>query len=155
MEKRNNFRRVKNFFNSKLEKIGYNGVFGAADFKRVCEGLMPVQRKRLENICSGQFQNLMKKGSIICIGIAYPEHAIDCIDVRLNSGTVDKSAWNLYAREYHTLNRLLNTISENIAEHFGGKPISATMEGITVKNVEDYYRMTISHRVIAENAGFG
>ena len=54
----------------------------------------------------------MKDGSIICIGIAYPEHAIDCIDVRLNDGTVDKDAWNVYAREYHKINSLLNKISE-------------------------------------------
>jgi len=154
MEKMN-FQRLRNFFDEELSGIGYDGVVGIAEFRRVYCDLMPIQRSKLEGFCHGQFKILMKKGSIICIGIAYPEQVIDCIDVRLDDRMVDKKAWNTYAREYHKLNRLLNDISKGIANRFGGIPIAATVEGIAVRNVEDYYGMTISHRVIAENAGLG
>jgi epoxyqueuosine reductase QueG len=116
---------------------------------------MPVQRGRLKDICDDRFHDLGKNGSIICIGVAYPEYAIDCIDVRLSNGTVDKDAWNVYAREYHKLNRFLNDISEGLAGLFSGLFIPATVEGIAVKNVEQYYDMTVSHRVVAEKAGLG
>jgi epoxyqueuosine reductase QueG len=157
VKKRQNFQIIKSFFNGELAKIGYDGIIGVTDFKRVYDNLMPIQRNKLQSICGDKFQTFMKNGSIICIGIAYPEHTIDCIDVRLSDGTVDKATWNIYAREYHKLNRVLNTISKNIAESFGGIPIPATLEGLisNVKNVEEYYGMTVSHRVIAENAGLG
>ncbi len=88
----------------------------------------------------------MKNGSIIRIGIAFPKYAINSIDVRLNDGSIDKNAWNVYAREYHKINRFLNDILREIADSFGGIPIPATIEGIVVKSVEEYYGMTISHR---------
>jgi epoxyqueuosine reductase len=154
MEKMNS-QRLRNFFDMELGEIGYDGVVRVAEFRQVYCDLMPIQRSKLEDFCHGQLKILMKKGSIVCIGIAYPEHVIDCIDVRLDDGTIDKKAWNIYAREYHKLNRLLNEISKGIADRFEGIPIPATVEGIAVRNVEDYYRMTISHRVIAENAGLG
>ena len=155
MERVRNFQKVKSFFGRKLEEIGCDGIVGVAKFKKVYDVLMPVQRSKLEDICGYRFQNLMRNGSIICMGIAYPEHVIDCIDVRMDNGTADKDAWNTYAREYHRLNRFLNAISEGIADLFGGLPIPATVEGIVVKNVEEYYGMTVSHRVVAESAGLG
>jgi len=155
MERTRNSDRLGTFFGEKLAKIGYDGVIGVADFKKVYDELMPNQRGKLEDICSDHFQDLRKNGSIICIGITYPEHAIDCIDVRLSNGTADKHAWNTYAREYHKLNSFLNAISADISDHFEGVLIPATVEGVAVKNVEDYYGMTVSHRVIAENAGLG
>ncbi len=98
----------------------------------------------------------MEQGSIISLGIAYPESIIDCINVRHN-GTFDKDQWNVYAREYQNLNRLLYDISRDIAIHFGGIPIPATLEGFAneVNHVEEYYGHTISHRVGAEQAGLG
>jgi len=157
VKKRQNFQNVKSFFNEELAKIGYNGVIGVAEFKKVYEDLMPIQKSKLQNTCGSQFQNLIKNGSIICIGIAYPEHIIDCINVKLSNRTVNKSAWNIYAREYNKLNKLLNITSKNIADNFGGISIPATVEGMIseVKDVEDYYGMTVSHRVVAENAGLG
>lgn len=155
MERTHNSQRLEVFFSKKLAGIGYDGVIGVADLKKVYEELMPVQRRKLEELCSEHFQGLQKNGSIICIGMAYPKLAIDCIDVRLSNGTVDKHAWNLYATEYHRLNSFLNTISTDISDHFEGVAIPATVEGIAVNNVEDYYEMTVSHRVIAENAGSG
>lgn len=150
-----NFELIKKFFDKKLSEIGYDGVLGVAKFFDVYNSLMPVQRKLLEDICGQRFSSYINNGSIICIGIAYPKYAIKSIDVRLNDGSVDKDAWNVYAREYHKINRFLNNISREIADSFVGIPIPATVEGVNVKSVEEYYGMTISHRVVAEHAGLG
>ena len=155
MERAHNSERLEIFFSEKLKGIGYDGAIGVADFKKVYDELMPVQRCKLKDLCGDHFQSLQKNGSIICIGIAYPKHAIDCIDVRLSNGTADKHTWNIYAREYHRLNSFLNAISTDISDHFEGVSIPATVEGIAVNDVEDYYKKTVSHRVIAENAGLG
>jgi epoxyqueuosine reductase QueG len=155
MERARNFGRLTAFLNSKFAETGYNGIVGVAGFRAVYDELMPIQKSTLEGICSGDFQGLLKDGSMICIGLAYPEHAIDCIDVRMENGAVDKHAWNIYAREYHKLNSLLNDFSRDVADRFEGIAIPATVERVAVKNVEDYYGMTVSHRVVAENAGLG
>jgi epoxyqueuosine reductase QueG len=155
MQSSRNSERLTIFINRKLAEIGYRGVVGVAEFKKVYDELMPVQKNKLRGICNDRFQGFQEEGSIICIGLAYPEHTIDCIDVRLSDGTADKHMWNLYAREYHKLNRFLNTISRDIADRFEGVSIPATVEGVAVKNVEEYYAMAISHRNIGENAGLG
>jgi epoxyqueuosine reductase QueG len=155
MQRSLNLERLEAFFRGKSAEMGRHGVVGVAEFKRVYGELMSVQRCKLEDICGGQLQRLLREGSIICVGLAYSEHAIDCIDVRLSDGTVDKDAWNVYAGEYHRLNRVLNIISKDIADRFGGVAVPATVEGIAVENVEDYYGMTVSHRVVAEDAGLG
>lgn len=155
MKRTQNFQRAKTFFSEKLAKINHDGVIGAASFKKVYDGLNLVQKNRLKALCTRHFENLRKNGSIICIGIAYPEHAIDCIGVRSSDGTVDRDAWNIYAREYHRLNRFLDNISSCLADLFDGVFVPATVEGITVESVEEYYGKTVSHRVIAENAGLG
>jgi epoxyqueuosine reductase len=155
MEKEENFQRAKSFFILELAARGYDGVIGAAEFNEVYVGLMSVQRTRLKDICGDHFQDLRKHGSIICIGIAYSEHAIDCIDLTLSSGTVDKDSWNVYATEYHKLNEFLNQVSKGLSDLLRGVLIPATVEGIAVKNVEQYYGMTVSHRVAAQEAGLG
>jgi hypothetical protein len=155
MERGQNFQKIKTFFERKLAEIGYYGVFGVAEFKKVYGALMSVQKVKLENICGEQFHDLITSGSFICIGIAFPEYAIDCIDARLSDRTIDRRRWNIYAEEYNKINGFLNAIAGEIADSFGGIPIQATVEGIKVKNVEEYYRMTVSHRVIAENGGLG
>jgi epoxyqueuosine reductase QueG len=155
MEKARNFQRAKAFFSEELAKIVYDGIIGAASFKKVYDGLSLAQKNRLKDLCDKRFEYLRKNGSIICIGIAYPEHAIDCIDVRLSDGTADRDTWNIYAREYHRLNGFLNNISKNLADLFDGIFIPATVEGIIIKSVEEYYEKTVSHRVVAEHAGLG
>jgi len=155
MERARNFQRAKILFNEKLAEIGYDGVIGATAFGKVYDGLNSIQRSRLKYLCGEHFQYLRGNGSVICIGIAYPEHAINCIDNRLGDRTADKDAWNVYAREYHRLNGFLNEISKDLADAFDGICIPATVEGIAVKNVEGYFAKTVSHRVIAENAGLG
>jgi epoxyqueuosine reductase QueG len=155
MERARNSQRAKTFFNEELAKIGYDGVIGSTSFKKVYDGLSLVQKNRLKDLCDERFEYLRKNGSIICIGIAYPEHVIDCIDVRSSDGTVDRDAWNIYAREYHRLNGFLNNISRGLADLFDGVFVPATLEGIIVQSVEEYYDKTVSHRVIAEDAGLG
>jgi len=154
MERARNSQRLEAFFSEKLAGIGYHGVMGVADLTKVYDELMPVQRRKLENLCSDDFRDLQKNGSMICIGIAYPEHAVDCIGARLSNGTVDKTVWNIYTREYQKINGFLNSVSRDISAHFGGVSIPATT-GIVADNVEDYYGMTVSHRIVAENAGLG
>lgn len=155
MEGVQNFRKVESFFTRKLMEIGYDGVIGVAAFKNVYDELVHAQKARLEDICGGQSRSLIENGSIICMGIAYPEYAIDSIDARLDDGKIDKCRWNIYAEEYNKINSFLNAIAGEIADSFGGIPIQATVEGVAVKNVEEYYGMTVSHRVVAENAGLG
>jgi len=50
---------------------------------------------------------------------------------------------------------LLNLISREIADSLGGIPIQVTIEEMPTRNVEEYYRITVSHRVVAENTGLG
>jgi epoxyqueuosine reductase QueG len=61
------------------------------------------------------------------------------------------------AKEYYNINKILNDISKGISERFKGIPILATIEGIVnkIQSVEEYYEQSVSHRVIAENAGLG
>jgi epoxyqueuosine reductase QueG len=155
MDEAQNFQKIKNAFDRELVITGHNGIIGVAEFKGVYDELIPVQRRRLTEICGERFSDLLSSGSIICIGIAYHSEAIDCIDARLEDGSVDRNTWNVYAREYHRLNRFLNDISEDLAVLTRGVQIPATVEGIVVKNVQEYFGKTISHRVIAENAGLG
>ena len=155
MESVRNSRRLRIFVSERLKRIGYLGIVGVADLKSVYDALMPIQKRRLEDLCGGRFQGLLDSGSVICVGIAYPERAIDCIDIRLSDGSADKDAWNVYADEYRRINGYLNAISSDVSDHFGGVAIPATVERVAVKKVEDYYEMTISHRVVAENAGLG
>lgn len=54
-------------------------------------------------------------------------------------------------------NRILNRISQALAEKFSGIREQATVEGYThkVQKVEEYYDLCLSHRVFAEEAGLG
>ena len=94
-----NFQMVRSLFNTELVRVGYYGVIGVAVFKNVYQEVMSEQRNKLKKICKGHFQSFMKKGSIICLGIAYPEDVIDCIDVVFDDGTIDRKTWNVYAKE--------------------------------------------------------
>jgi len=146
---------VNEIFDREARGHGLKGVLGVASLDAVARSILPVQRRRLDDICGGDLGNL-DGGSVICIAYAYPEHIIDKIACR-NKGEYDKEAWNVYAREYHRLNRALNTTAEDIADALGGFSIPATTEGVatTVRHVEDYYPGAVSHRVVAELAGIG
>ena len=151
-----NMGQIRSYFEGELRRIDYEGLIGVAAFASVHDELMPVQGQRLMEVCGDNSLNLIENGSIICIGMAYPEHAIDSINVVVD-GVVDKDRWNLYAGEYKKINGHLNDISEKIARRYGGIAIAATLGGLVgkVENVSDYYPLTISHRAVAENAGLG
>jgi epoxyqueuosine reductase QueG len=153
-EAKQNFEAIKGFFEQKLVELGRAGVIGAAKFQHVYEDLMPEQQARLNQISGEQFSCLLENGSIICLGMAYPESAIDAIDAKLTDGAVDKTTWNIYARDYKTLNKALDTVAREIAQRFGGIVIPP-VTGESVKKVEDYYGKTVSHRIVAEHAGLG
>jgi len=155
-KKESNIGRIREHFLRELEQVGYAGVLGVASFGTVHRELMPVQGRRLEELCGDQFQVYMERGSVICIGLAYPGHVIGCIGAE-SGGVPDKNTWNVYARAYREMNGVLNMISMKIADRFGGVAVPATIGGLTkkVENVNEYDEMTISHRVVAENAGLG
>ncbi len=151
-----NTKQIRKYFNFCLDATPYTGIFGVANFGKVANDLMPVQQAKLQEICQQQYSRLMQFGSIISLGIVYPESIIDCINVKKN-GIIDKARWNIYAREYQKFNRLLNEISCKIIKQYGGISILATLEGMAteVAHVDEYFCHTISHRVVSEHAGLG
>ena len=124
------------------------GILGVASFQDVYHQLMPVQKKKLLKFGSGE--------SLIVIGVFHSHEAIESINTRKN-GKVDKEAWNIYANEYHDINRALNHAAHTLADCVNGIPIPATLEGVAseINRVEDYYKASVSQRVGAELAGLG
>lgn len=147
---------LSRIFKKLLEDAGEQGDIGVSNFSVVFDELMDEQKEKLREITQEQFDILYKSGSIICIGIAYRNPIIDHIDNK-QSGDIDYSLWNEYAREYDRINQVLNRMSSSIASHFNGIPLKATIGGIIGKidHVQDYFPMVISHRVVAENSGIG
>lgn len=124
------------------------GTLGAASYQEVYRQLMPVQQENLQKYGVGK--------SIIVLGLFHSDKAVKSINTRKN-GKLDKEAWNIYAGEYHELNRILNHAARILAEYVKGVPIPATLEGLAtrINRVEDYYAATVSQRVSAECAGLG
>jgi epoxyqueuosine reductase len=151
-----NFRRVEFLLRTEGKRRGLKSVMGVAPFKAVQGILMPIQKKRLEEIANGEFDSLMSEGSVISIAYAYPEYAIEAI-AQGTEKAWDMGRWNIYARAYTRLNWALNETSEVIAKEVGGIAIQATVEGLSsrVSRVEDYYIQRVSHRVAAELSGVG
>ncbi|MFX1275934.1 MAG: hypothetical protein ACFFAT_12885 [Promethearchaeota archaeon] len=151
-----NTAKVRNYFYDYLNKIKYKGIFGVASFSVVYNNLMPIQQIKLKEILEANFNDFVKTGSIISLGIFYYPQIIDCINVKKN-GDIDKKLWNHYSDEYKHLNELLKVIANKIAELFNGMAIPPTTETPSdhVKNVKDYFPKTISHRIVAEFAGVG
>ncbi|MFX1258038.1 MAG: hypothetical protein ACFFAN_09270 [Promethearchaeota archaeon] len=152
-EKEENTAQIRQYFFDYLEEIKYKGIFGVSDFSSVFNNLMTVQQEKLKSILQTQFADFMKTGSIICIGICIPPEIIDCINVK-KDGVADKEKWNIYSKEYERLNNMLKKVSEDISDKFGGIAIPPTI-GAEMDNVVEYYPLTISHRVVAEQAGIG
>lgn len=137
---------IKNLFEDLLK--GKEGIMGVASFQEVFNNLMPIQQKKLTKLGTGK--------SLIVLGVFHSHEAIESIYMRKN-GKTDYKAWNIYAREYHELNALLNNAARVIADYVTGVPIPATLEGVAsrINRVEDYYALTISQRVGAELSGVG
>lgn len=142
-------------FDEEASRRGLRGVLGVAAFDSFHDALLPVQKELLEGICRGRFTELLECGSVISIAYAYPDNAIDSIAVK-KGDAFDKDRWNEYARWYRNLNDALNETAAALAKETGGMAIPATVAWtIDVKHVEDYYKMAVSHRVAAEQAGVG
>ncbi len=150
-------RNLRRLVTSELARRGYQGVMGVAGFRQVYHAVMPVQQTRLQALCQARFPQLLKDGSILCVGAALPESAIACIDAKQVDGTMDRRTWNRYAAAYRRLNGVLNAVANHVASQIQGIPLPATIEGIAgrIHRVEEYYGRTVSHRVIAEEAGVG
>jgi epoxyqueuosine reductase QueG len=137
---------IENLFRETIR--GKEGIIGACPYDAVLDSLMPVQQNVLSSIGTGE--------SLIVFGIFHSPRALSLIN-RKKDGKTDYAAWNVYAREYHQLNALLNRAAETIAEYVKGIPIPATTQRVasTINRVEDYYTESVSHRVGAELAGLG
>jgi epoxyqueuosine reductase QueG len=127
---------------------GRRGIVGVASYRDVWNHVMPVQQKILREMGCGK--------SIIVLGVFHSRKAVESINIKKN-GKTDYAAWNIYAREYHDLNSVLNSAARALADYVGGIPIPATLEGVasTIRRVEDYYALTVSQRVGAERSGLG
>lgn len=147
---------IQEIFREESSKHDLKGLFGVTTFQSVYSELLPIQQRVLDELCGDDFRDLFYRGSFVSIAYAYPEYAIDAIATMIN-GSYDKEAWNTYAHEYHRLNNALNITIAGLAGETKGIAIPATVPGIIdeIKNVEEYYDLTISHRVIAEKAGIG
>lgn len=117
---------------------------------------MPVQQEKLNEVLNNNLQDFLKTGSIISLGIFYHPDTIDNINIEIND-KLEKDHWNRYAKEYKHLNDMLKEIGELIAQNFGGFafPPTTGVPAENISNVIDYYPHTISHRVVAEQAGIG
>ncbi|MBY8982353.1 MAG: epoxyqueuosine reductase [Candidatus Lokiarchaeota archaeon] len=151
-----NIRKIEHFFLDYLKNIKYKGIFGIANFSSVHNNLIPEQQEKLRILLQAQFDDFLKLGSIISLGIFYHPEIIECINL-VNDGKIDKESWNKYANEYEYLNKLLKDISNKIAFKFNGIAIPPTTgtPSANVNNVIDYFPKTISHRLVAEYAGIG
>jgi epoxyqueuosine reductase len=143
-------------FNELLAKSGDRGILGVADFTSVYRTLHTVQQDRLRKITQHDFERYMSSGYFISIGIAYHESVIDDIDVRVEN-EADINRWNNYAMEYNRINAKLDEIAQALAHEYNGIAIPATLSGFAanVEHVTEYFKHTISHRVVAEMAGLG
>jgi epoxyqueuosine reductase QueG len=151
-----NLLHLRESFEAESERHGLKGVMGVAAFDSVLNALLPIQRRRLRELCGDRLRALLGEGSIVCAAYAYPEQAILSIAQKVDGG-YNKASWNLYAREYHRLNRALNATVQRLAAETGGMAMPATLDGVAAKigHVEEYYGMVVSHRVVAEQAGVG
>ena len=142
-------RSVVEVFGEEAGRWGLRGVLGVAPFDDVYRALMPIQGRRLEELCGDALTSMR---SAISIAYAYPREAVEAIPLQGY-----RESWNIYAEAYHRLNEALNETAERVAEEVEGVYIPATLEGIAgeVDRVEDYYGATVSHRVAAELAGVG
>jgi len=147
---------IVDLFGEESARHGLEGALGVAAFRSVHDALLPVQQERLRDISGDRFDALMDNGSFISIAFAYPEEAIDAIAVKRN-GKYDRDLWNTYAAEYDRLNDALNQTADRLAREAGGYSIPATTSGLAsvITHVEEYYPITVSHRVVAEQSGVG
>jgi len=156
MTQERNLARMLELFGEESARHRLEGVLGVVAYESVYDALHPSQQERLREISGDRFDALMDAGSFISIAFAYPEEAIDAIAVE-RDGEYDRNLWNFYATEYDRLNDALNQTAETLARETEGFSIPATTYGLAavINHVEDYYLITVSHRVAAELSGVG
>ncbi|UCE12555.1 MAG: hypothetical protein JSV04_10200 [Candidatus Heimdallarchaeota archaeon] len=135
---------------SNCQDLRRNGDTKTTTFTSVYKSLMPSQQHKLEELCGTHFQKFLEDGSIISLALAYSEAEILAIDQ-------GKKKWEIYAEAYNKLNNELKILSEKVAIATQGIPILPTIDGIVgkISHVQEYFPMTISHRLIGEFAGMG
>jgi len=155
MKVERNLDKICEAFDEEASRRSLRGVLGVAAFDSFHDALLPVQKELLEGICGARFIELLEGGSVISIAYAYPDNAIDSLALKKGDG-FDKDRWNEYARWYRNLNDALNETAEALAKETSGIAVPATVSWTAdVKHVEDFYKMAVSHRVAAEQAGVG
>jgi epoxyqueuosine reductase QueG len=155
MASHDNLRRLREFLSAEAASRGLDWALGVSPFRGMYEALLPVQQRLLAELSGEDFNRLMEDGSIISIAYAFPKEAIGAIAVETADG-FDMDRWLTYAGEYERLNSALDETAKRIAELVGGFALAATLEvegGID--RAVDYYPVTVSHRVAAEQSGVG
>ncbi|MBC8264281.1 MAG: hypothetical protein H8E47_09185 [Anaerolineales bacterium] len=152
---------IEREFRLLCEQAGRQGVIGFTSVEGV--RLLPEQeaylRHKLEELglvlseAEGPWSDI----TAVSIGLLYHEPEILAIPAGWVSKPPEDGRWNQYARAYTELNRLLNHITSQLVERFGGVAELATVEGWVeqVKHVNDYFPHCVSHRAFAEAARVG
>ncbi|MFX0183309.1 MAG: hypothetical protein ACFE95_09545 [Candidatus Hodarchaeota archaeon] len=137
-------------FSKAVQNLNRKGDMKITNFNLVYENLMPNQQKKLKDVSGPEFKNLLDNGSIISLALTYTENEILVINEK-------KEKWKIYARAYVKINHQLHLLSEEIADHIQGIPILPTIDGLVgkINHVQEFFPLTISHRLIGEYAGMG
>lgn len=137
-------------FRRAAQNLNRRGDVKITKFNLVYENLMPSQQKKLKDESGPKFKNLLDNGSIISLALAYTENEILVINQ-------EKETWKIYAKAYVKLNQQLQILSEEIADLIQGIPIFPTIDGLVgkINHVQEFFPLTISHRLIGEYAGMG
>ncbi|MGY5876572.1 MAG: hypothetical protein RTU30_12560 [Candidatus Thorarchaeota archaeon] len=151
-----NMQTLQRFVQDYLRDKPYEGIVGVASFQDVYQSALDVQKQYVADRVGKQLEKFQQQGSIISIGVAYHESAIDAIN-NIRNGVVDYETWNQYSKEYDVLNDLLNNLADALSSEIQGISIPATTSIPTnsVSHVHDYFPTTLSHRLVAEKAGLG
>jgi epoxyqueuosine reductase QueG len=137
-------------FRRAAQNLNRKGDVKITKFDLVYENLMPSQQKKLKDVSGPEFKNLLDNGSIISLALAYTENEILAINQ-------EKGTWKIYAKAYVKLNYRLQILSKEIADIIQGIPILPTIDGLVgkINYVQEFFPLTISHRLIGEEAGMG
>ena len=144
---------IERRFHLLCEQEGRRGTIGfvPVDKVRLLAVQMEYLQRRLNRL--GAWSNI----TAVSIGIFYHESEILDIPSRWISRPPEDALWNQYAHAYTKLNQLLNRISVQLEEEFGGVSEQATVSGLVgkISHVNDYFPVCVSHRAFAESARIG
>jgi epoxyqueuosine reductase QueG len=148
--------KLRAMFDRASRDVDLRGILGITSFKEVYYSLLPVQRKRMNEVVGSRLDCFLEVGNVISFAYVYPDGVIDNIGV-IREGAFDRGAWNIYAKWYRYLNKSLDESSHMIAQEFNGVALTATSTGLSSRftHVSQFFPTVISHRVHAEKAGIG